>query len=475
MMKRLMFLILSLAVLIGMGLATSAAIAGEGAFGEGRVMWFGYKNAQDWNGENDDNWAETLGRFRFGYGAQVGERGFYKFAVENLTVLGGDWRPTYSEYPWDSKGILPPDFDYLERMDDNHNVVLHQAIVGMHDFIFTDFTAAFGRFGSLNLGRGRIIGADCWNMYWQNRWDGFMGKYKFDSGWLALLCMKLAETGPNGLIGAPFTKDYPVGDTDVRGAYLHYDANETMWFEPYVLMATQNINSMGEDSYDSNSLFIFGALFDYVMDSGLHLYAEGVMESGTLNYDDEDMMAPDPAIDTSAMAFYAGAFYTIGESESEPYIGAEFNYASGQPFDEAEKNKTFGLPWMASMSDYLGRMNYIPWSNNNTIRVAAGFTPTTNLDVSVNYYMHKFAQGPGIMDGENIIEGNKAIGNEINVLLDYVVEDGLSFEGGLGIFTRSDDYEWLESDSPFSDDDGNPINDSAWHAWIGTRVAFPQK
>ncbi|MFH1842985.1 MAG: alginate export family protein [bacterium] len=450
MMKRLMFLILSLAVLIGMGLATSAAIAGEGAFGEGRVMWFGYKNAQDWNGDDDDNWAETLGRFRFGYGANVGERGFYKFEVENLTVLGGNWNRNY----YYDKGILNPDYLYLEELDANHNVVVHNAIVGMNDFLFTDFTAAFGRWGNLNLGRGRIIGPDCWNMYYQNRFDGFMGKYKFDAGWLALLCLKLEETGFNGLQDYT-SKVYPYGDSDLRGAYLHYDANETMYFEPYVLMVTENINSLGDDDFKSNSMFVFGALFDCVMESGLHLYAEGVMESGTMNYDGGPM---DPAGDLSAMAFYGGAFYTIGDSESEPYIGAEFNYASGTPYDETETLKTF-QPLFGSMSDYMGRMNYVAWSNTSTIRVAGGFTPTTGLDVGVNYYLFKLAQAPAE-------DAEKGLGSEIDLLLDYTVQDGLSFEGGLGIFSVSEDYA--------VNADGDAV-DSVWHAWIGTRVAFPQK
>ena len=91
MMKRVMFLILSLAVLIGMGLATSAATAKDGVFGDMRWRLEGFKNFEDLDSDMDDAWTAHYLRARLGYMGRIGDTGFYKMSVENMRVLGGDF------------------------------------------------------------------------------------------------------------------------------------------------------------------------------------------------------------------------------------------------------------------------------------------------------------------------------------------------------------------------------------------------
>ena len=323
---------------------------------------------------------------------------------------------------------------------------------------------AVGRFGNLNLGRGRVIGPNDWNIYGQNRFDGFLGKYMFDSGWLALLCLKLQETGPTRYPSDEYKAvGRPIGDHDLRGAYLHYDVNENAFVEPYIFWRTQALSDWpgeGDDvlDLDNNSMFVFGALGDYVNDTGLHLYGEFILQNGTQHFNDDIMMPIEDGLDLSAMGFYAGAFYTIGDSEMEPYIGAEFNLASGTPYDEETDNKTFQRMW-GSYRDFLGKMNAVPWSNSKAIRVSGGLTPMENMDVSLDYWMFSLAEKPSE-------DGKTGIGSEIDIIVDCLIEDGLWFEAGLGLFSYGELFDPAEG----SDD---PAPDSSWMTWLGMKVAFP--
>jgi len=412
------------------------ATADEGANGESRIVCFGYRNHLVDSHQTPHDWAETLGRFRLGYQARIADRGFCHLTFENLTLLGGDWRNADSNKDLGLSARHP-----LQTGDRNQNVTLSQAVVGMRDCIFTGFTATCGRFDTLHYGRGRIIGTDNWNLYSQNRFDGFLGEYEFDSGWLSLMYFKLEETGKN-------TRS--AGDIDLKGLYLHCDARDNMYFEPYIFSRSDS-----DDELKGQSLLVFGALWDCAFDHGLHLYAEGVWEYGYL-----DLLHQTQATSTElyAFAYYGGLNFVANHFDLEPSIGVEFNYASGTPYDETEQNKTFQQLWGSSQSDYLGRMNLIDWSNTLSLAMTGGFTPTPGFEVDLFFYRFFAAQQPAP-------GSSKTIGSEFDVRLDYSFEHKLSIEGGLGIFSLSQDY--------YQDEEGNAA-DAIWQVWLGTRLSFHQ-
>ena len=106
MLKRLLILILCLAVLIGMGLLTTAARADDGKlFGQVRWRWEGWQN-QDFDSDVKDSWGTNYLRSRFGYKTTVGERGFFKVSVENVREMG-------------QGGLDPPSSPYAKGLFDN--------------------------------------------------------------------------------------------------------------------------------------------------------------------------------------------------------------------------------------------------------------------------------------------------------------------------------------------------------------------
>jgi hypothetical protein len=474
MMKRVMILIFSLAILVGMGLATTAALAGD-HYGQIRWRWEGWNNEFDADGDEDDNWAASGLRTRLGYMGEVGDRGIFNVSIENVRILGA---PDFVEFI--DKG---PYYEYW--MWNNSAVNIHEAYFGIKDLLFEGFDGYVGRY-SLSYGRERFIGPEDWSILDEHRFDGFKGHYAFEKGWFDLLCLKIMETGwtkyDSGNSGE--------GDTDLRGIYLHYDAAENMYIEPYIMMLTDShwgddSVEVGDETYDfswdSDSYFVFGALFDYMNDSGLHFYAEGIMKSGTWHgepyFDGDSVVQPEQ--DVSTMAFYAGLFYEF-DSEINPFIGAEFNYASGTSADE-EDWKTFE-PFWGSYSNYMGIMNFVGWSNTATIRLAGGLTPVEGTDISLDFFLFKLANDEdraydpwfdswsGVNVGEgDVVKYEKSVGTEIDFKVKHRVSDGLTLHGGVSIFSFGD-YFTADPDGSGPGEPWDP--DSVMFGYLGGEINF---
>jgi hypothetical protein len=452
MLKRLLILILCLAILIGMGLLTTAARADDGKlFGQVRWRWEGWQN-QDFDSDVKDSWGTNYLRSRFGYKTTVGERGFFKVSVENVREMG-------------QGGLDPPSSPYAKGLFDNGDnsaIYLHTAFLGYKDFLLKNFNAAVGRF-SLAYGRERVIGREDWLMRKENRFDGFKGRYKMETSWLDLLGLWLSETGPTKYGDG-------IGDINLRGAYFHYEPNDLFHFEPYIFWTTEahvkpeNVHR----EWDNDSVWTFGALIDYWGDSGIHLYLEGLFNSGSL-YDAPTATTDQVKVKLSTSGFYGGLFYTFA-SRVEPFLGFEYNYASGKdPHDTDSKIKTFTSPF-GSTADYLGRMNVEAWSNTSSFRFAGGLTAGNDLDMRVDFFIFRAVEEitTSRVDETMLTSPTKSLGSEIDIILNYYIEENITFEGGLGIFNGGVAYKF--------DDPGNPGDskdpDAKLLGWLGAQVTF---
>ncbi len=427
-MKRLMLLIFALALLVGMGLATSAATAGD-VNGQMWWRWTGWNNLDDYDGDNDDNFGYGEMRARIMMKGEF-EGGYYKLGLQDYFEFG-----TWGDDPYDwYYGPEAEDFD------------VYEANFTLTDFLFDGFDATAGRM-RLAYGRERVIGPNDWVLHETKFFDGFKGHYAFEKGWLDLLCLKIQETYWNKYFG----EGAGYGDVDMRGLYMHYDAMpDELFFEPYVLMLTQEIWEDDEaDSIDNDSQMTFGALVDY-QHEGFHAYAEATMNKGTVHY------GPDTEYDINSKAFYAGLFYDF-DAEVEPFLGFEYNYASGQPEDEDSDDMEEYYAPFASYHDFMGMMDLahqygdIMWTDMTAMRFAGGFTPTPGLDVSIDYFIFKEAE---VEEDEE-----DAIGAELDLKLNYMYREGVNFEGGLGMFMPDEDA--------FGED-----ADNVMFVFMGTKVCF---
>lgn len=416
MLKRLLLLICALALMIGAGMV-SAARAYEGVYGAMDYRWNGVGNTdQDSDVDDGMGFSELLAAIDF-TGTTKGNAS-YLITLENYRVLGD------------------PASDRKE---------VYQATFTLHDFLFADFDVTFGRL-PVAYGRERMIGKNSWALNPDERavFEGYHGRYAFDGGWLDFFNFKMAER-----YGAKYTT--MVGDTDLSGLYLHYDAGDDFWFEPYaLLLTTENYNAPEDISNDKQ--FTFGALVDY-MAEGVHFYAEAAVQTGT-DY------GPGTEVDTSALGWYAGLFYDFDHSTA-PYLGVEYNFASGEDGATAELDAFGSLA--GSSRDYLGIMNIVPWTDVKALRFAGGFSPVPGLDVGADFFTFAKEQvAAGADDG---------IGKELDLTADYALEEDVDLHWGLGVFFFDEPAAAGKSAIAFPGayaDPGDPI----YFTWLGASLEF---
>jgi len=409
MLRRIAYLIFALALLIGMGMPANTLASDT--TGNMAYRWQGMKN-MDQNSDIDDAQGAGHMRSRVTFSGDVNQDASYNLTVENYQIFGD----------------ADPDVNSI-----------YQATFTMHDFLFEDFDVTLGRM-PMAYGRERLIGVEDWDLSTNILFEGVHGRYGFDDGWLDYFNFKLVET-----FGGKYTAPVGMGDTDIMGLYLHYDASPDFFFEPYVMFLNTENWSTGE--IDDDGTFVFGGLFDYIHE-GIHFYGEVVAQAGTSHYDHDTMTERE--LDMSGLGYYAGLFYDF-ESEVEPFIGFEYNYASGDDISTADKDEGFDAPF-GSASEFLGIMNVVDWCDLTALRFAGGFTPTEGLDVTVDFFLFTLGEDNG---------GEDAVGNEIDVKLDYDLNADVDLEAGFGMFT-------YDEQSTMYVDPG----DSEYFAWAGARLDF---
>lgn len=427
MLKRIVFLMFSLALLIGMGV-TANALAGD-ATGEMVYRWQGYNNFDQDSGSDDARGAGHL-RSRVTFAGAVGENALYNLTVENYQIFGDP----------------APDANSI-----------YTAAFTMKDFLFEDFDVTLGRI-PVAYGRERIIGVEDWNLALNYLFEGVHGRYAFESGWLDYFNFKLIETFGGKYVNRGLDPSWAQGDTDVMGFYMHYDAGPSFFFEPYALVVTTE--NWADEDFDNDRSFTFGGLFDYVHE-GIHFYGEVVAQSGTCYEPSTDKNIDE--YDRSGLAYYAGLFYDF-DSEVQPYIGFEYNYASGDDASTDDKDEAFD-PLFGSTSDFLGIMDMRAWSDVTALRFAGGFSPADGLDVSADFFLFTLGEDNG---------GEDAIGNEIDVKLNYRLNDDVDLEGGLGMFSfdEATDPTAKAADRPSHMGYWVKPGDSLYFAWLGASLEF---
>jgi len=411
MFKRLMILLAALALMVGIGAVTTAQATDVN--GSMVFRWEGFDNT-DLDSDADDAYGLSQLRTRVGFGGDVGDNAAYMLMIENYRVLG----------------------DVDSSTDE-----LYQATFTVRNFLFDDYDVTFGRM-PVAYGRERILGNEEWSLNPDDRqiFEGYSSRYSFENGWFDFFNFKMAETGFDRY-------DDGAGDESLTGFYMHYDVNESFWFEPYTMLSVvDNYDVAGAEDFDNDKVMGFGALADY-MHNGLHFYGEATVLSGT------DYTVGGDETDISALGWYAGLFYDF-DSPAEPYIGFEYNFASGDEADSADEQGAFMSPY-GSSRDYLGIMNLVEWSNIKAMRFAGGFMPVDGLDVGADFFVFDTEQ--------EIADVDTRIGTELDITLDYVLNEDVDLHGGFGMFT----YE--EGDVAVKDTSNN---DAQLFGWMGASVNF---
>jgi len=371
MFKRLMLLVCALAVLVGMGMMTTTAMASDIA-GDISYRWMGWDN-MDFNSDLDDDYSFSAMRSRFGFVGAVGENAAYNFVLQNYTELGDG-----------TNGLN----------------TLYTATFTLNNFFIDGFDMTFGR-TPLSYGNERVFGVEDWMLNFDPTYDGAFGHYAFDCGWVDVFKVKNAE-------GNNFTTD-----VTTYGFYMHYAAMENFFFEPYYLCTT--FENADPDA-DNNKNAVYGALFDYTMDA-LNFYGEGIFQSNKVG--DTDL---------SAMAYYFGVVYDF-DTSVDPYIGFEYNVASGV----ADAADDMAYTPMGSTSAYLGVMGMVPWSDLTAMNFNGGFTPMPGLALEFDYFTYEGNESGDAIGTELNMKADYELNADINLEfgLGIFTPDGDNVDGAM--------------------------------------------
>ncbi len=367
-------------------------------------------------------------RTRVGIGGELDDNASYMLMLENYRVLGD------------------PDNDVNE---------IYQATFTVNNFLFNDFDVTFGRM-PVAYGRERIIGKEDWAMDPAERmlFEGYHGRYSFENGWFDYFNFKTCESYGEKY---DFTGAWPRRLGHLR--LLHALRRQRVLLVR-ALRHPLDHRELGRSGHRQRQ--------------GLHLrrpgglragrpalYGEVTAQTGT-TYAYELATTKDYAageMDISTLGWYAGVFYDF-DATAEPYIGFEYNYASGEDGTTDEMDAFGSLA--GSSRDYLGIMNIVPWTDVVAMRFAGGFSPVDGLDLSADFFMFERDQ--------EVAEETK-IGTELDIALDYMLNEDVDLHGGVGMFTYDEASAIAPSKSTSYGSYMEP-GDSMIFAWFGASVGF---
>ena len=321
----------------------------------------------------------------------------------------------------------------LEQVD------LHQGFLVIENVFPGQTVLRVGR-TEMNYFRQRQVGAVGWNDYGRS-FDGARFEIPVsDKGWFHAFAMKTNETGFS-TPGAGSTTDAGMGrETAFFGGYFHLDVNDETRAEVYVFDFHVDDGDLMDGGGavlvedNTGNLFTAGATFDYKgSDNGIHVYGEGAMQFGST----PDVTMEGDGVDYAGWAAYGGVTYQLPGDGLKPYVGVEVNVASGDDgSDDGETNDYQQL--FPTAHAPLGYQDLVSWSNIMEYNVRLGMKPTSQWHTYADFHVFQvnevagnwYALG-GPLFGAPRLSGNadfdSALGNELDVVVTYRVDQNLSF------------------------------------------------
>jgi hypothetical protein len=130
----------------------------------------------------------------------------------------------------------------------------------------------------------------------------------------------------------------------------------------------------------------------------------------------------------------------------KPYIGVEYDLASGDDNPTDEKFKTFENLFPTNHIHY-GYMDYMGWRNMQGLRLSLGIKPTSTSGLSLDYYRFWLAEkadnwyraSGAVFKATNPTTNSETeLGQEINLVARTMLKEKLRLEAGYGRFFPAD-------------------------------------
>jgi hypothetical protein len=153
-------------------------------------------------------------------------------------------------------------------------------------------------------------------------------------------------------------------------------------------------------------------------------------------------------LDHRAFAAHLGGGYTISDCPSQPRLGIEYNFASGDSDPTDGKHETFENLFPTNHKFY-GYMDFFSWQNLHNVRFNAALKPLAKLTLTVDYhlfwladtqdYFYQVNGAPRRTGGYGINpDAGSFVGSEIDVIATYALTKFANLQAGFGHFFTGD-------------------------------------
>lgn len=404
------------AILIGATALSAANARAEVTFSGELRLRPEYRTNPDFNKNTQDVQSFTGSRLRITGSGLAAEDVAVKFTLQDTRNWG------------DAAKSSPVGFT-----DSGEAVDVHEAFVDFQKFAGLPFSLRAGR-QELVYGDQRLVG----HLGWSNQgraFDGFKVMYTGNSLSVDAWTVKRREVNADVAGRASLDRDFsgvyamwraPVAFLDVLDLYVLHDREGD---------TTDDANNVKAKSFYTLGVRAAGKTgpVDYTVEAPFQ-----TGENGTV------VGASSTPVKVSANALAVKAGYTFPGS-AELRIGAEYDYASGDDNAADDKAETFQNLYHTNHLFY-GYMDQQGWRNLSAWNLVANFKPSRRTFFLAQYWDFSLAEAKdgwypvtgaaatGALRGASVLNTEKKVGQEIDLLFRFMQSRTLTWEFGYSHF-----------------------------------------
>ncbi|KAA3603951.1 MAG: hypothetical protein DWQ06_05690 [Calditrichaeota bacterium] len=382
-----------------MAFGVLTANAGEKFELSGEIRTRGEFSGKDFNSDTD---GETFGLLRTRLNAK-----FSPLSHVNVVLTLQDSRVEGSE---------------KNTLSNSKNLDLHQGYFDWSTINGSNFGLKVGRM-ELAYANQRLIGSVGWSNVGRS-FDAAVFNYKGESFKADFFSSRVVEKNTSGQsdnfvasAGDLKTANRDFGDTDLIGIHSEFISSDGMSVQPFVYFRTTKIDdgsTATEDKSSTDNLTTLGLYYNFKMENGLSLEADGAYQIGKNDVTD---------VDTKAFMFGINASMWFGDSDQKFAVKTGFDMLSGDDGTDASENNTFNTLY-ATNHKFYGSMDY--FLVNPTIGLkdifVGGAWKKENLGLTADFHIFKTA------------EGDNDLGKELDLNLWWKINSAIKFNAGLGVY-----------------------------------------
>ncbi len=308
-------------------------------------------------------------------------------------------------------------------LSNSRNLDLHQGYFDWSSINGSNFGLKVGRM-ELAYANQRLIGSVGWSNVGRS-FDAGILNYKGESFKVDFFSARVVEKNTLGQSDnfvatptTPKTANRDFGDTDLIGIHSEFMPSEGMSVQPFVYFRTTKIDdgsTATEDKSSTDNLTTLGLYYNFKMENGLSLEADGAYQIGKNDVTD---------VDTKAFMFGVNAAMWFGDSDQKFAVKAGIDLLSGDDGTDPTEVNTFNTLY-ATNHKFYGHMDYFLANPANGLQdiFVGGVWKKENLGVKANFHIFSAVEGD-----------NTDLGKELDLDFWWKINSAIKFNAGLGVY-----------------------------------------